>query len=279
MSDEPAPLGIIAGGGDLPRMIVQGCHKQGRPCFLAAVEGEVQPEIMAEVPSCTITLARLGPTIKQLKEAGVEKLVLAGRVKRPALSSLRPDMMTARLLTMLSSARNQGDDAMLSTIIRFLEKQGFSVLAVQDVLEDIVARHGVMGKHRPDKRALQDIEIGAHAIRHMGVLDIGQAVVIQQGRIMAVEAAEGTDGMLSRVKPLLADQAGGVLVKAKKPGQEERVDMPAIGPDTVDRVKEAGLSGIAVEAGAVLMLDIEMVTERAAECGIFIYGFAGPDSS
>src|SRR5262249_32212699 len=170
-----------------------------------------------------------------------------------------------------------GDDGLLSAIVKELEREGFRVLGADDVLgaEDLMPI-GPLGRHAPDADAKADIEHGLRVARALGELDIGQAVIMQQGFVLGVEAAEGTDELVRRCTALRREALGGVLVKISKPGQERRADRPTIGPQTVALAAASGLQGIAAEAGMTLVMDRAELIRVADEAGLFIIGVAAP---
>jgi DUF1009 family protein len=265
-------LGIIAGSGTLPREVIENCLKEKKPIFVIAFQGITEKNSMKKAPHAWVALGKVGESIRRLKDAGVRDLVLVGRVGRPNFTSLSMDYTALKLLGRLARLTSQGDDAVFSAIIRFLESYGFRVVGVDKVLSRLLMPQGVLGKITPDRIAQNDIRLGMKTALAIGKLDIGQAVVIQRGMILGVEGAEGTDRLIARVKELRQDGPGGVLVKMKKPGQEARVDLPSIGVHTVENAYASGLRGIAVEAGASLILDREKVVKRANELGIFLAG-------
>ncbi|HEV8679668.1 MAG TPA: UDP-2,3-diacylglucosamine diphosphatase LpxI, partial [Stellaceae bacterium] len=201
----------------------------------------------------------------------VRDLVLAGGVRRPTLASLRPDWRAAKFLARVGY-RALGDDGLLSAIVKELEREGFRVIGADQLLREASLPEGPLGRFCPDTDALADIAHGMRLARAIGALDIGQAVVVQQGLVLGVEAIEGTDGLLRRCGALRRDGPGGVLVKMEKPGQERRADRPTIGPQTVSLAAESGLRGIAAGAGATLVLDPDEVIRLADEAGIFVVG-------
>ena len=268
----PRKLGILAGGGPLPVRLIQSCRASGRQFFVAAFEDQTDPETIDGVPHAWIRLGAAGTLVEKLRAAGVEDLVFAGRIRRPSLSALRPDARATALLAR-SGAQALGDNGLLSAVIWELEeREGFRVIGPDILLPDDLAQPGIYGAVEPDATALADIERGIAAARGIGALDIGQAAVVQQGLVLAVEAIEGTDAMLARCKELFREGPGGVLVKAKKPGQEARADLPTIGVGTVDAAVAAGLRGIAVEAHGALVIDRPAVTRTADSAGIFVIG-------
>ena len=265
-------LGIIAGGGTLPRLLVEAGRSSGRDPFVLCLEGFADEKDYADVGHATAPVAKVGRIVEALKSAGCRDLVLAGRMRRPDFRTLVPDFRGVSLLAKLVGAR--GDDAILRIVIEDLEKDGFKVLGVDDILSDLLASEGPIGKHDADARARSDIARGVAVLRALGDLDVGQAATVQDGIVLRIEAAEGTDGLLERTAHLARRGQGGVLVKLKKAGQERRADLPAIGPDTVKGVASAGLAGIAVEVGGALVLDREEVARLADDAGVFVVGIA-----
>lgn len=271
----PSKLGIVAGSGVLPGMIRSVCLQQGRELFALAIEGATDPAAVEGIPHTWMKIGEIAHALDRFKEAGIGEIVMAGHLPRPSLGSLKPSLATTRLLARVGAAFFSGDDALLSTITRIFEEENIRVIGADEILTDLIAPTGPVGRHLPDRHAQADIRVGVEAAHILGQLDIGQAVLVQQGRILGVEAAEGTDELIHRCKAYIEpDEKGGVLVKAKKPGQERRVDLPAIGPNTIRLAAEAGLAGIAVEAGGALVIDRKAVADIANEAGIFVIGFS-----
>jgi DUF1009 family protein len=271
-----APLGIIAGSGELPRLLIRACEELGRPYFVLAIEDTADEETVARAGEhvAWMRLGAIGKAIELFRAHGAQELVMAGKVKRPKLSAIRPDLKGAKLLARLGSQLISGDNELLSSVVAFLEEEGFKVCGADDVVRDLLAPEGMIGTIYPDKRAQSDIGFGARIARAVGALDIGQAVIVQNGQVLGIEAIEGTDGLITRCAPLKLEPHGGVLVKVKKPQQERRVDLPTIGITTVERVAECGFAGIAIEAGASLIVDRREVARRADALGIFLVGFS-----
>lgn len=266
-------LGIIAGSGDLPARVARVCRDAGREVFILAFEGQTDPETVRGMDHFWTRLGAGATALEVLKAQGVEELVMVGPVKRPSLAALRPDLRTARFLAE-AGARAFGDDGLLSAIIADLEGEGFRVLGIDQILSELLAEAGCYGALEPDETARRDIERGLVVAQALGLQDVGQAVVVQQGVVLGVEALEGTDALLARCAGLKVEGAGGVLVKVKKPNQERRADLPTIGWRTVEQAAQAGLSGIAVEAGGTLVLDRDRVARAADEAGLFVVGLA-----
>ncbi len=264
-------LGIVAGGGGLPRRLVEACHQTGREVFVLALEGAADEETVADVPHAWCPIGAAGRGLALLRENKVRELVLAGGVRRPSLASLRPDWRAAKFFARVGY-RALGDDGLLSAVVAELEREGFRVIGPDQVLGAGLATEGPFGRINPDAQAVADIAHGARIARVLGGLDIGQAVIVQQGLVLGVEAIEGTDELIRRCAGLRREGPGGVLVKLEKPGQEQRADRPTIGPQTVALAAETGLRGIAVEAGATIVLDRGEVVEAADGAGLFVVG-------
>jgi DUF1009 family protein len=264
-------LGIIAGAGPLPARIIERCQATGRDVFVLALQGEADPAIVEAVPHAWCRLAAGATGLALLRANGVDELVLAGGVRRPTLASLRPDWRAAKFFARVGY-RALGDDGLLSAVVRELEHEGFRVIGADQLLDEASLPPGPLGRIRPDADAESDIALGLRMARAIGALDIGQAVVVQQGLVLGVEAIEGTDALLRRCRELRRDGPGGVLVKTAKPAQESRVDRPTIGAQTITVAAESGLRGIAAEAGATLLLDRDEVIRLADEAGLFVVG-------
>ena len=276
MGTKPAKLGVLAGGGKLPGLVIQACRESARPFFVIAFEGQTPPETVAGHPHAWVRLGAAGKAIQLLREAGAEELVMAGAIRRPSIGALRPDAWAAKFLAK-TGAMSLGDDGLLTSLIRELERnEGFRLIGADDLLPQLLAPMGVYGAEQPDERALGDIEEGIRAARAVGAEDAGQAAVVQQGRVLCVEGKEGTDDMLARAAEARLNGPGGVLVKVSKPGQESRADLLTIGEATVKAARAAGLSGIAVEAGGTLVVDRAAVVKAADAAGLFVMGVTLP---
>jgi DUF1009 family protein len=268
----PPKLGIIAGRGALPGLLAQKCRETGRPVFVMAIEGEADPTTLpAGIDHAWTRMGAAGAAIKRLKREGVVELVMAGGVRRPSLMSLRPDWRAARMYARIG-LRALGDDGLLSSVIKELESEGFTLVGLDSVLTDALARPGYYGRYRPDRQAEVDINHGFAVVAALGALDIGQAAIVQQGIVLGVEALEGTDALIERCGQLRREGPGGVLIKARKPGQERRADLPTIGPTTIEHAAAAGLRGIAIEAGGGLVVDLPGVIRLADQFGLFVLG-------
>jgi UDP-2,3-diacylglucosamine hydrolase len=239
--------------------------------FVLALKGAAEPATVADVPHAWCRIGAAARGLALLRENAVAELVLAGGVRRPSLAALRPDWRAAQFFARVGY-RALGDDGLLSAVVAELEREGFRVIGPDQVLQTDLASEGAFGRIHPDAQARVDIAHGEHVARTLGSLDIGQAVVVQQGLVLGVEAIEGTDELLRRCAGLRREGPGGVLVKMQKPGQEQRADRPTIGPQTVALAAAAGLAGIAVEAGATIVLDRDQVVAAADGAGLFVFG-------
>jgi UDP-2,3-diacylglucosamine hydrolase len=264
-------LGVLAGGGQLPVRVIEACRAAGRDFFVLAFEGHTDPATVADTPHAWVRLGAVGEALRRLHDAKVEEVVLAGPVKRPSFDDLRPDWRGAVFLAKVG-ARAFGDDGLLSAVVKELESEGFRVVGADDVFGNLRTPLGPCGRLAPDAASETDIRRGIEVLKTIGPLDIGQAVVVQQGVVLGIEAIEGTDALLDRCAGLRRSGHGGVLVKIAKPGQERRVDLPTIGPGTVQRALAAGLAGIALEAEQSLIIDRAAVVRAADEARLFIVG-------
>jgi UDP-2,3-diacylglucosamine hydrolase len=272
-------LGLIAGGGDLPVRLAEHCRDGALPLHVSRISAMSDPRLRAFAGS-EAPIASIGERIKALKADGVDAVVFAGLVKRPDFATLKPDLRGALALPRLIAEARKGDDALLRAVLQEFEKEGFQIVGADEVLEDLLATEGLIAARAPTESEQGDIAVAARIAAAMGALDIGQGAVVCDGLVLAVEAQEGTDAMLTRVAHLPADIRGsrearrGVLCKRAKPIQERRVDLPTVGLKTVDGVARAGLAGIAVEAGGALIIDRPAVVAAADEAGLFLVGFA-----
>lgn len=266
-----AKLGILAGGGSLPRSVAEACVRSGREFFLIAFNGHTDPATVAGMPHAWTRLGALATVFDLLHKQQVEELCMIGHIRRPSLRELMPDWRAARVLARIGFMR-LGDDALLQSVRDVLEEEGFRLVGAHEVLGTLLATPGLMTRHAPDDTARADIARGLEAARMIGRLDIGQGAVVQQGVVLALEAIEGTDSMLERCAALRRAGPGGVLVKARKPQQDARLDLPTIGIRTVENAAAAGLRGIAVEAGGALIADAEGMAAAANRLGLFVIG-------
>ena len=265
-----ATLGILAGGGELPLRVARAARAAGRPVFAVVLAGWGEPARWAGLPHAVERPGAAGRILSRLRAERVRQLVLAGRARRPSVAALRPDAVGMRIVARIGTGFLLGDDGLLRAVARVLEEEGFEVVSPQSVLTGLLPTSGLLAGAPPDDRARADIRRGVAVCRALGAADVGQAAVVQQGLVLGVEAIEGTDALLARCGELRREGGGGVLVKLAKPGQDRRLDLPAVGPDTVRHAAAAGLAGIAFGAGSTVLLDRERTVAAADAAGLFL---------
>jgi UDP-2,3-diacylglucosamine hydrolase len=276
-SDQPRALGILAGGGPLPGRVALAAAAAGRKVFIIGLEGFAEPGVIAPWPHVFLRMGAVRRILGALRENACRDLVLIGPVRRPSFLDLRPDADGAKMLARIGVSAFAGDDGLLKAVVRVLGEEGFSVIGMHDILNAALGPRGLLSRTAPDANAMADIQRGIAVTRALGAVDVGQGCVVRAGVVIAVEAVEGTDAMLSRCGALL-DAMGmakpaGVLVKAVKPGQDRRIDLPTIGPDTVGHAADAGLAGIAYDASGTILAERDACIARADERGLFLLGF------
>jgi len=271
------PLAIIAGGGSVPAHVARAAIHDGRQVMVVGIKGEADDSI-SEFPHDWFQWGQLGHLEKILSSHGKGDVVLIGGVKtRPDFKRLKLDLGAVRMLPTLVSLMANGDNTVLIGAIRLVESWGHTVVGAHEIAGDLVATAGPLTDKHPRSDDLKDANRAMGAARAIGAIDAGQAAVAVDGRIVALEAAEGTDGVLARIAALRQDGRlkwrgkAGVLAKCPKPQQDLRVDMPTIGPSTVAGVDAAGLAGIVIEAGHVMIVDREETLRRAKATGVFIF--------
>lgn len=265
------PLGIVAGGGSLPALLIDECDRQNRPVFVVGFEGQTDERIFQGRNHLVSRPDKAGHIVKRLRSEGVSDLVLIGSVKRPHLTDLRPDLFTAGFFARLG-LRALGDSDLLSAVRHTLEREGFKIHAVQDFMHDVLMPEGVQGKIHPTDKHRVDIDLGMKTARALGVLDVGQSVVVRDGMVLGVEGVEGTDELIRRCAAYRANNKGGVLVKICKPQQDRALDLPTIGPNTIQLCADLAFDGIAISAGEALLADRANVIRLADQAGLFIIG-------
>ena len=276
----PAPaLGIIAGGGGLPLEVAAAATRGGRAVHIVALDGFAGPGV-ARFPHSRASLGQVGAILASLRSAGCRDLVIAGSLERPDLLRLRFDLGALTRWRVLLGLTRGGDDSILRRVVRFFEGEGFRVVGVAEVAPHLVAPEGAFGASLPAVTHAAAISRAARLIRALGPFDVGQAAVATADGIVAVEGVRGTDAMLRDLGAGGIGEhrgMGGVLVKLAKPGQEMRVDLPAIGPGTIGGASAAGLAGIAVGAGAAIVLERQAMAEAADRAGLFVAGIVPQD--
>ena len=268
-------LGIIAGTGPLPRQIAERFDPTGKSIFFIALEGITDPKTVFNFDHRWVKLGQLQIAIAELLEAKVDKVVMAGPVKRPALSSLKLDKRASKMLWR-GGTKIFGDDGLLSLLINEIEKDGLKVIGIDQILSDLLTEPNLNIGPCIDNVAKRDIDRAIEILVKLGPADVGQSVAIQEGLVLAVEAIEGTDNMIDRAGQYRRDALGPILVKISKPGQERRADMPTIGPKTVRLAISNGFRGLALEEGGTLLLERDEVRKIAENANFFIVSIKVP---
>jgi DUF1009 family protein len=266
----------------VPIHVAEAAVAQGRPVLVIGIDGEADRGI-ERFPHVWLSWGQIGKLQKLLEGHGGRDMVLIGSIRsRPDFKKLKLDFGAIKSLPEILAIIVGGDSDVLSATVKFFERRGFRIVGAHEVARDLVAPHGSIGRHSPGEHGQRDAAIAMRAARAIGAIDAGQAAVAVNGRVVALEAAEGTDAVLARVGELRAarrlrwEGRAGVLAKCVKPRQDLRVDMPTIGPKTVEAVIAAGLAGIAVEVGRVMIIDREQVVKAADQAGLFIVGVRLP---
>ncbi len=266
-------LALIAGEGQLPVQLANRCASEGRALQVCELEGF--PSSLSYVDGVMrFRVEQLGSFLKDLKRRKVTEVVFAGAIRRPRLDPAAIDAETQPFVPRMLRAIQAGDDGALRIVLELFQEHGFRIASAPEVLPDLLPPAGVVSRRAPSAAEENDARRGARALYIMSGADVGQALVVSAGQVVAVEAAPGTDWMLGALRAQgLPDgvPSGGTLVKSPKRGQDRRIDLPTIGPQTVRAAARAGLSAIAIEAGGVMMLDPEACRQRADEAGIALW--------
>ena len=271
MVQKTSKIAIVAGNGFLPVQIVEKCIDIGKPYFLLVVNDHGEEVLKKYNSDFVLHLNKLGKAIQYLKKNNIIEIIMIGAVNRPALKNMFPDIWTAKFLASISN-KMLGDDNILSNLAIALEKEGFKIVAPENLLPNILSKKGVMGKVSPQEPHLRDIKIGFETAKNIGKYDIGQSLVIEDGLIIALEAVEGTAAMINRAYKYKKTRNSAILVKVLKYNQEKRIDRPTIGVETIEQIAKSGFAGIVTEANEVLIIDYEKTIEAADKSNIFIQG-------
>jgi len=277
-SEISSPIGLIAAGGVMPFAVADSLLARGIQPVLFALKGACDPVAVERFRHHWISVGQVGRAMKLFRAENCRDLVFIGTLVRPALSEIRLDWVTLRVLGRVWAAYRGGDDHLLSGIGRILEQDGFRMVGIKDVAPDLLVPEGCLTRTRPDENAAADVARGREVLRALSPFDIGQAAIVIDGHVVGVEDIEGTDGLLARVARLRKEgriraKAGrGVLVKAPKSGQDLRFDLPTVGPRTVEGAAAAELAGIAVVAGNTIVVEPQAMIEKADAAALFVAG-------
>jgi len=273
-----SPIGLIAAGGVMPFAVADSLVARGLNPVLFALKGACDPVRVERFRHHWISVGQVGRAVKLFRSENCRDLVFIGTLVRPALSEIRLDWGTVRVIGRVWAAFRGGDDHLLSGIGRILEQDGFRMVGIRDVAPDLLMPEGCITRAAPDQSAAADIARGRDVLRALSPFDIGQAAIVIDGHVVGVEDIEGTDGLLARVAHLRAEgrirakAARGVLVKAPKSTQDLRFDLPTIGPRTIEGAAKARLAGVAIVAGNTIAAESQEMIEAADRAGLFIQG-------
>ena len=273
-----SPIGLIAAGGVMPFAVAESLIARGLDPVFFALKGACDPVRVERFRHHWISVGQVGRAVKLFRSENCRDLVFIGTLVRPALSEIRLDWGTLRVIGRVWAAFRGGDDHLLSGIGRILEQDGFRMVGIRDVAPDLLMPEGCITRAVPDQSAAADIARGRDVLRALSPFDIGQAVIVIDGHVVGVEDIEGTDGLLARVAHLRAEgrirakAARGVLVKAPKSTQDLRFDLPTIGPRTIEGAGKARLAGVAIVAGNTIVVEPQTIIEAADAAGLFVTG-------
>jgi hypothetical protein len=272
------PLAIICGGGSFPGAVADAVMQRGRRPVMFGIKGWADATVIERYAHHWIAIGQAGRFFRLAKAENCREVLFIGTVLRPPITQLRLDWQTIKAMPGLVRAYRGGDDKLISGVAKIAENGGLKVVGVKDVAPEVFVPEGVLGRCQPTERDRTDIARALKVIAALGPFDVGQAAIVADNNVLAVEGAEGTDNLLARIAELrrlgrvTLPPGVGVLVKAPKPGQDRRFDLPSIGPRTIENVARAGLAGLAVTAGSTMIAEPEKVTAAADREGIFFAG-------
>lgn len=279
----PSGIAIVAGRGALPRLIAEDCRRRGRTYRVVVFDG-IALDWLDGHPVLPAVFEKPGRLFAALRAAGCGEVTFAGGMKRPQLNPLRFDLKLFGLAPKVLAGLRAGDDATLRLIAEIFEAEGLTLRAPHEILAGLLAPEGVLTARAPSEADRADAARAAAIVAALGAADVGQGAVVAQGICLGLESIQGTDALLDFVArtggPFRPDPEGGrgVLFKAPKPGQDWRVDLPAIGPDTIRGAAAAGLAGVAVRAGGVLLIGRDETVAAADAAGLFLWGCPSGDA-
>lgn len=259
-------LGIIAGSGRLPALLLDHCRHAGVHPFIIALKGQADPALYNGQAHVVLRLGAAGDLFRVLREQYIEDVVMIGAVRKPSLMDLRPDFYAARFLARVGFSA-LGDNSLLSAIKKQMEREGIRVHGVHKFLPDILMSDGLVGGPPPDTWQMRDIDVGIAASQALGRDDLGQSVIVLNGKVIGEEGPAGTDALIGT-----HGAPGAILVKTCKPQQDRDIDLPTIGPDTVMACAKKGMAGIALQSGSAFIVDRDNVRDLAERHGLFVVG-------
>ena len=264
-------LCVIAGGGILPRKLADNFDPSGDRIFFLAFRNITDPEVVAGRHHEWLELGEVQKAIDAMHRNNVDKVVMAGPIQRPALSSLALDIRALKMLAK-GGLKAFGDDGLLSLVAKEIEKEGIKVIGIEQILSGVLTKEGLLAGPAPTKISWDDIKRGLQVLNSLGPSDVGQSIAVQEGIVLAIEAIEGTDQMIERAGSLQRNVSGPILIKISKTNQDKRVDLPTAGPETVNNAIRSGFQGLALEANNSLLLDKDRVIDIAEKNSFFVIG-------
>lgn len=263
-------LGIIAGKGSLPFLIANNYTKQGGKCYIAAIKDEADIDQIKNFKYKIFKIGRVGATINYFKENNVQNIIFIGGINRPNFKNLTVDGTGSLLLFKIVGQKIRGDDSLLKIVANFFEDYGFKVISSSEIYQNQQCDSNIITDIAPTSSDKKDIELGVKLLNHLSKFDIGQSVIVEDGYVLGIEAAEGTDNLIARCIDLRKKLHGGILVKIPKLGQDIRLDIPTIGPDTIRNLAKYNYKGIAIKANDVIVVEEELAIKLANKHKIFI---------
>ncbi len=267
MKQELPILGIIAGSGDLPAEIARIYTKNGGNCFVASLS---EPVNAKGVKNENFEINKVGKILAYFKENQVENVILIGGMKRPDLKALKVDIAGASLLAKILKNKILGDDNLLKVVAGFIESKGYKVISAQDILAMDKKDKYIESSPNIAKSYIKDIDLGATVLESLGSVDVGQSIIIEDGYVIGIEAAEGTDELIKRCSYLRKKKEGGVLVKMAKSAQDMRLDIPVIGPETIKILAKYKYAGFAINKKNVIIIKPKEVEELSKKSNLFM---------
>jgi len=265
------PIAIFAGRGQMPQILIDDCLKRKRKFIIFLLKSEIYEIDYAQYNPFQIAYGEVEKFLKILHDNKIQHLVFIGGVTKPNFSALKVDKKGALLLAKIIANKILGDDAVLRTVINFFEKEGLKILRIDQLLDCVFSTKGSQSILIPSHQDIIDIDLGIKAIKHFAKFDIGQAVVVAQKQIIAVEAQEGTDEMIKRCQNLRGDfTKNAILIKMKKPQQIDKADLPTIGIDTIKLCVESNIKGIVIQANSTLVLNKDEVIKMTNNHQMFL---------
>jgi DUF1009 family protein len=272
------PLAIICGGGSFPGAIADAVVSRGRRPVMFGLKGWADAAVVERYDHYWIPIGQAGRFFRLARAENCREMLFIGTVLRPPITQLRLDWHTIKVMPSLVRGYRGGDDTLISAVAKIAEGGGLRVVGVKDVAPEILVPEGALTRGQPAARDNADIARALRVIEALGPFDVGQAAVVADNHVLGVEAAEGTDNLLLRIADMrrlgrvTSAPGTGVLVKAPKPGQDRRFDLPSIGPRTIENVARAGLAGLAVAAGTTMIAEPQAVIAAADRAHVFIVG-------